>query len=431
MPGAPFSFGAIFVRSDHPASSRETPGRAGQITDPQTGGRLFGKPHRVCRSAAKNFGTARPFSCWSGMTEIVDFIHGLPNALVNTVIAVVALLVALVIDGASKRIVVRLARRTPGQFDDIFVEAARRPMKWIIIAITLTISRRWMELSRVDEALSSLIAGLIVPLLLGWLLIALINAVQGAVEASADVTVADNLNARRRRTRIGILSRIASITVGFLTVSLMLLSIPAIRTVGVSLVASAGLAALAVGAAAQPALKTLIAGIQMAFTEPIRIDDAVVVNGEFGRIEEIALTYVVVRVWDDRRLIVPVTKFMEETFENWTRTGSAITGTAFLYLDPAADIGRLRARFEEIVKADSLWDGRGLGLAVTDMKADAIEVRALVTALNSGDSFDLRTHIREGLLAFIRDEMPEALPQGRVKSNMPVSPETAVATGAA
>ena len=365
------------------------------------------------------------------MNDLVAFVDGLPRPITNIAIALAALLVAMMIDGVSKRIVRRLARQTPGHCDDIFVEAARRPMRWIIIAVTLTVSRRWMDLSRADEALSALVAGLIVPLLLGWLLIALIGAIQGAVEVSTDLTVADNLNARRRQTRIGILSRIASITVGFLTVALMLLSIPAIRTVGVSLVASAGLAALAVGAAAQPALKTLIAGIQMAFTEPIRIDDAVTVDGQFGRIEEIRLTYVVVRLWDDRRLIVPVTKFMDETFENWTRTGSAITGTAFLYLDPAADIPRLRERFEAIVKADPLWDGRALGLAVTDMKADAIEVRALITAANSGDSFDLRTHIREGLLAFIRDEMPEALPQGRVKSNAPVNAEAAVATGAA
>ena len=380
---------------------------------------------------SENIGTAARLSGWAGMNEIVPFIERLPSAVLNLAVTLIAILVALAIDSVSNRLIRRLARRTPSQFDDIFVEAARWPMRWIIIAVTLTVSRRWMELSRADEALSAVIAGLIVPLLLGWLLIAMINALQGAVEASTDLTAADNLDARRRRTRISILSRIASITVGFLTVALMLLSIPAIRTVGVSLVASAGLAALAVGAAAQPALKTLIAGIQMAFTEPIRIDDAVIVDGQFGRIEEIRLTYVVVRAWDERRLIVPVTKFMEDTFENWTRTGSAITGTAFFYLDPAADIPRLRERFEAIVKADPLWDGRALGLAVTDMKADAIEVRALITAANSGDSFDLRTHIREGLLAFIRDEMPEALPQGRVKSNVPVSAEAMLATGAA
>lgn len=365
------------------------------------------------------------------MTEITALVERLPQPVLNLAVALLAVLAALVIDAISRRLVLRLARRTPGRFDDIFAAAARQPMRWIIIVVTLTIARRWMDLSRADETVSAVIAGLVVPLLLGWLLIALIGALQSAVEASTDLTVADNLNARRRRTRISILARIASITVGFLTVALMLLSIPAIRTIGVSLVASAGLAALAVGAAAQPALKTLIAGIQMAFTEPIRIDDAVIVDGQFGRIEEIRLTYVVVRAWDERRLIVPVTKFMEESFENWTRTGSAITGTAFFYLDPAADIPRLRERFDAIVKADPLWDGRALGLAVTDMKADAIEVRALITAANSGDSFDLRTHIREGLLAFIRDEMPEALPQGRVKSNAPVSSEAAVATGAA
>lgn len=365
------------------------------------------------------------------MTDWIDAAGGLPRPLIDIAIVAAAILAALIVDGISRRIVCRLARRTPGRFDDIFVAAARQPVRWILIAVSLAIARRWLALGDTADAAWAQVAGLAVPLLLGWLLIALIGAMQGAVEAANDVTVTDNLAARRRRTRIAILSRIASITVVFLTIALMLLSIPSIRTVGVSLVASAGLAALAVGAAAQPALKTVIAGIQMAFTEPIRIDDVVIIEGQWGRIEEIRLTYVVVRSWDDRRLIVPVTRFLDNSFENWTRTGSALTGAAFLYLDPSADIPRLRARFEEVVRADPKWDGRALGLAVTDMKADAIEVRAIATAANSGATFDLRCNIREALLAFIRDEMPEALPQGRVRSLGATSPEQAAAAEAA
>jgi small-conductance mechanosensitive channel len=138
----------------------------------------------------------------------------------------------------------------------------------------------------------------------------------------------------------------------------MLMSIPSVRNVGVTLIASAGLAALAVGAAAQPALKNLIAGMQMAFTEPIRIDDVVIMDGEWGRIEEIRLTYVVVKIWDERRLIVPVSKFLEESFQNWTRQTSAILGSVFWYLDPATDIPRLRTKLVELVKANPRWDGR-------------------------------------------------------------------------
>ena len=172
-------------------------------------------------------------------------------------------------------------------------------------------------------------------------------------------------------------------------------------------------AALAVGAAAQPALKNLIGGLQMAFTEPIRLDDVVIIDGEWGRIEEIRLTFVVVKLWDERRLVVPVSKFLEESFQNWTRSTSQILGSVLWYLDPTADVARLRTKLEEIVKADDRWDGRFFNLQVTDARPDSIEVRALVTARDAGTAFDLRCAVREALLAFIRSEMPEALARGR------------------
>jgi len=193
----------------------------------------------------------------------------------------------------------------------------------------------------------------------------------------------------------------------------MLMSIPSIRAVGVTLIASAGLAALAVGAAAQPALKNLIAGLQMAFTEPIRIDDVVIIDGEWGRIEDIRLTFVVVKIWDERRLVVPVSKFLEESFQNWTRETSQLLGSVFWHLDPATDIDRLRAKLEQVVKANPRWDGRFFNLQVTDAKPDAIEVRALMTARDASTAFDLRCDVREAMLAYIRDEMPEAFVRKR------------------
>ena len=186
------------------------------------------------------------------------------------------------------------------------------------------------------------------------------------MELRADIDVDDNLQARRRRTRLAIFSRIGTFVIVFVTIGLMLLSIPGVRDIGVTLMASAGLAALAVGAAAQPALKSLIGGLQMALTEPIRIDDVVIIDGEWGRIEDIRTTYVVVRIWDERRLVVPVTKFLEETFQNWTRKGSELLGTVFLHLDPLAEVDRLRAEFERQVEANPLWDGRVKAVQVTE-----------------------------------------------------------------
>jgi small-conductance mechanosensitive channel len=197
---------------------------------------------------------------------------------------------------------------------------------------------------------------------------------------------------------------------------MMLLSIPGVRNVGVTLMASAGLAGLAVGAAAQPALKNLIAGVQMAFTEPIRIDDVVIIAGEWGRIEDIRLTYVVVKVWDERRLVVPISKFLEEPFQNWTRESANLLGSAFFYVDPTADVARLRAKLDETVQASKLWDGRFFNLQVTDIKDDLMEVRALMTAADASKAFDLRCEVRERLMAFIAKEMPDALPRHRLEA---------------
>jgi small-conductance mechanosensitive channel len=262
------------------------------------------------------------------------------------------------------------------------------------------------------------------PALFGWLAISLVRAFGGIVELRADVSVEDNLQARRRRTRVSILMRILVVLIVFLTICMMLLSIPGVRNVGVTLMASAGLAGLAVGAAAQPALKNLIAGVQMAFTEPIRIDDVVIIAGEWGRIEDIRVTYVVVKVWDERRLVVPVSKFLEEPFQNWTRESSQLLGSAYFYVDPTADVPRIRAKLEEIVTANRLWDGRFWNLQVTDIKQEVMELRALVTAADAGKTFDLRCGVREDLMGFIANELPEALPRHRLQASARDAGET-------
>jgi small-conductance mechanosensitive channel len=194
----------------------------------------------------------------------------------------------------------------------------------------------------------------------------------------------------------------------------MLLSVPGIRSIGVTLMASAGIAGLVVGAAAQPALKNLIAGVQMAFTEPIRLDDVLIVDGEWGRVEQINLTFVVIKIWDERRLVVPVSKFLEQSFQNWTRETSQLMGSVFWYVDPSTDVPRLREKLGEIVTSNPRWDKRFYNLQVTDVKADCIELRGLMTAKDAAIAFDLRCDVREALLRYIRDEMPEAMPRGRL-----------------
>ncbi|SOB87531.1 Small-conductance mechanosensitive channel [Sphingomonas guangdongensis] len=337
----------------------------------------------------------------------------LPTSVENLLIASGAVVIALVVHAVAFALARRVAARTPDTLDDAAVQLARRPVRWITVAVLLAAARRFLSLPAWADEAWQLAAAMIVPGLVGWLCITLVRVYVRAVELRYDISVADNLRARRRRTRTTILGRIAVLLVALVTVALMLLAIPSIRSVGITLMASAGLAGLAVGAAAQPALKNLIAGVQLAFTEPIRIDDVLIIEGEWGKVEEIRLTYVVVALWDERRLIVPVSRFLEQPFQNWTRNTSQLLGSAFFWLDPTADIPRLRVRFEEIVRANPRWDGRACVLQVTDTKPDAIEVRVLATAKDAPTAFDLRCDLREGVLAFIRDEMPEALPRGR------------------
>jgi len=304
----------------------------------------------------------------------------------------------------------RIARASDSEADDIIVKTLGRPTRYAFVALGVVIAARGIP---VLENAWETIAGFVIPFLIGWIALSIMRATVQALELRADITVEDNLQARRRRTRLAIFSRIGTFVIVFVTIGLMLLSIPGVRDIGVTLVASAGLAALAVGAAAQPALKALIGGLQMALTEPIRIDDVVIIDGEWGRIEDIRTTYVVVRIWDQRRLVVPVSKFLDETFENWTRQDSALLGTVFLHLDPMADINRLRARYESIIEEHELWDGQVKAVQVTNTAMDSIEVRLLMSAKDAGTAFELRCDIREAMLAFIRDEMPDAIARRR------------------
>lgn len=303
----------------------------------------------------------------------------------------------------------RLATGSESKVDDVVVRALRKPTRWAIVALGLAVAaRESLALAAVWQKL----AGFVMPALIGWIALAGLNAFVRASTIEAELAPGDS-KARRRRTRLAIFARIGAFVIVFLTVGLMLLAIPGVRDLGLTLMASAGLAGLAVGAAAQPALKSLIAGLQMALTEPINIGDQVEVDGQSGRVEDIKTTYVVLRTWDERRAIVPTAKFLEETFVNWTRGGSELTGAVVLHLDPLAEIAPLRAEFERQVAAHPLWDRRSARLHVTDAAPGSIELRMAMSAHDSGALFELRAAIREGMLAWIREHQPHAIAHQR------------------
>jgi len=344
------------------------------------------------------------------------------------VAATIAVVVALVAHHVFFRILRRIAEASESPADDLLVKGLARPTRYALVALGLVLAAR--EVPALDTVWER-VGGFVMPALVGWIALAVLHALVRAMELhnDKDISRADNLDARRRRTRLAIFSRIASFVIVFVTVGLMLLSIPGVRSIGVTLMASAGLAGLAVGAAAQPALKSIIGGLQMALTEPINIDDVVIIDGNWGRIEDIRTTYVIVRTWDERRLVVPISRFLEQSFENWTRDSAELLAPVMLHLDPLADIPPLRAVFEEKVKAHELWDGRVANLQVTDTSPQSIEVRLLMSAKDSGSAFTLRCDIREAMLAWLREHQPEAVVRRRVEASTPIADTAAGAAG--
>ncbi len=245
------------------------------------------------------------------------------------------------------------------------------------------------------------------------LLIRAVLAVEAMVGSRSDILQYDEYKKRRVQTRIQMLRRLVVFAVLVVAVAAILLNFQEVRQIGTGLLASAGLAGVIAGFAAQKSLSTIIAGLQIAITQPMRIDDVVVVEGEWGTIEEITLTYAVIRVWDQRRLIVPITYFLEKTFQNWTRNSSDLIGTVFFYADFQIPIDELRAESRRVVEASNLWDKRVFVLQVTDFRSDSVEIRILASAATAKELFDLRCEIRETVLGFLQQRYPESFPRVR------------------
>jgi small-conductance mechanosensitive channel len=252
------------------------------------------------------------------------------------------------------------------------------------------------------------------------LILSLTALVMGAIGGLADgliarnpIDVEDNLHARRVETQTRVLSRSAQVLVLIGGAAMVLMTFPGMRQLGASLLASAGVLGIVGGLAARPVFSNLISGLQIALSQPFRIDDVVIVNGQNGRVEEITGTYVVLKLWDERRMIVPLQWFIENPFENWTRNNSNILGTVLLYVDYATPMEPIRAEAKRLVESSPDWDGRVFAVQVTDATDKAIQVRVLVSSASSGKNFDLRCKVREGLVAFLAREYPASLPLAR------------------
>jgi small-conductance mechanosensitive channel len=309
----------------------------------------------------------------------------------------------------------RLARGTKAVWDDSLVRHLRRPAGLIIPILAMnfllphvTLPPRVLILLRQTFSLLLIIS-------VAWLLIKLVYVLEDLILNQYKIDIKDNLEARRIHTQIQILKKVVIVVVGVLALATALMTFEKVRQLGTTLLASAGIVGIIVGLAAQKSISTLIAGIQMAITQPIRIDDVVIVENEWGRIEEITLTYVVVRIWDLRRLIVPITYFLEQPFQNWTRISAEILGSVFLYVDYTVPVDEVRAEMKRIVESSPLWDKRVCALQVTNATERTVELRALVSAADSSSAWELRCDVREKLIGFIRQNYPDGLPKVRAE----------------
>jgi len=312
----------------------------------------------------------------------------------------------------------RLARRKDARLSHSFVQRAQRPALFIFPLMALVSALPAAPLPPDVRVVLQRVLGLGVIAAVGWTVVLLVELLSDVIYFRYAIDIADNLTARRIRTQTQVLNRVAVVAVILLTVAIMLMTFPSVRHIGISLLASAGLAGLVVGMAARSTLASLIAGIQIALTQPIRLDDALVVEGEWGWVEEIGMTYVVIRIWDWRRLVVPLTYFIEKPFANWTRTSSELMGTVMIYTDYSVRIEEVRQELRRLLDASNLWNGKVWSLQVTDATERTIQLRALMSAGDSSRLWDLRCYVREGLIRFIESKYPESLPRARESNSV-------------
>lgn len=325
-------------------------------------------------------------------------------------IAVGAVLILVAVFALVTRLI---ARRWPGLYEEL--GPTRRRFRILMLVIGVWIALVIVLPEGLLEVLTVRIFPIVAILAFGWFVAAIVNLIFDRILRRYPTDVVDNRVARRMRTQIIVFRRISMVLLVLVIVSAALFTLPGARTIGASVLASAGLVGIIAGVAAQSSLGNVFAGMQLAFSDALRLDDVVVVEGEFGRVEEMTLTYVVVRVWDQRRLVLPCTYFTATPFENWTRQSSDLMGSVELDLDWRVDVEAMRAELVRLVEESPLWDGRVVGITVTEATGGMVRLRPLVSARDASDLWDLRVHVREKLVDWVRREMPEALPVQRIE----------------
>jgi small-conductance mechanosensitive channel len=326
-------------------------------------------------------------------------------------IAILAVLVGLGIHWLIYRLVKRVARLTSTTLDESIIEHTYNPMGLLTVVAAVFVSTIFMGQEARQVAFQILlIVGIIG---LGWLVVSLTLVGADSMMHRFPEEEADGLEARQMKTQISVLQRFGAIIIWLVAVALALLTIPGVAPLAASLLAGAGVLGIVLGVAAGPVIGNFIAGVQIAFTQPIKIGDVVVIGGEWGRIGEITATYVVVYVWDKRRLIVPLSKIVNESVENWTRQTTDLLSTVAIYADYRAPVDQIRGAVKRILDESGMWDGEAWSVLVTDADDRTVKIRAMFSAPDSSNAWDLQCLLREQLIAYVQQQHPEALPVAR------------------
>lgn len=364
--------------------------------------------------------TANPVASAAGTVRVA--LHGWPPAVTTLILIGGAILAAAILQAVLVRIVPkRILVRRPGV--ELIIKRTRKILFFLIAVILLgaVVPQSPASAATKVTLLHILGAGFII--LVGWTVIVMVDTLTTYKLSRRPDNIQADVSARKHVTQWQVLRRVSHVLTILVTTAAALMVFPAVRAYGVSLLASAGAAGLVVGLAATPVLSNLVAGIQIAITQPLRVEDAVVINGQWGWVEEITSTYVVVRIWNWQRMIVPLAWLLQQPFQNWTRDSSELIGTVHWNLDYTVPVETLRKKLDEIVHSTPLWSGKVVVLQVTHALATTIELRALVSARNSGEAWDLRCYVREKMIEYLQAEFPAALPKQRLEIEGQPMPE--------
>jgi small-conductance mechanosensitive channel len=414
------------VRRDEAAAESASPGGRELLRWLDRGLRQVVAPLALLIWISAVYGTAAvllrdPALAWMAATGS-DAIRWTRNLLTTAALFWLLVRGARVIDAA----LTAAAGRTSNPWDDVLLRVGGKAARLLLPLLALILGIQALSFPPGVQALVGTGLTLVFIGTTAFLLYESLGAGEQLVLQRYRVDVADNLRARAVFTQVTVLKKIATAVIVIFTVASMLMVFESVRQFGTSILASAGIAGIIIGLAAQRSIATLLAGFQIAVTQPIRLDDVVIVENEWGRVEDITLTYVTVKIWDERRLVVPITYFLERPFQNWTRTSSQLLATVFLHVDYRVRLDAVREELTRILRASAYWDGRVNVLQVTEAREHTLEIRALASAADASLAWDLRCELRERLVTFLQQDQPESLPRVRAELQPPLAPSAFV-----